>query len=294
MNAAGIKAETVHGGTDKHERAAILRRLREGDTQVVANCMVLTEGFDEPIVSCVVICRPTTSGGLYVQMAGRALRPFPGQTHALVLDVVGVTGRHRLAGMVDLIGDPTKIRREPEEDSLADLLVDENGFDFEGEEPAPGAGGRPLTWVEGDDIEVIEVDLFKKSHSAWLQTAGGTWFLGAGRDAWVFLAPSGGGGRYNVAVIDKYRRGEFRYRRVSLDAAMAWGEEVAREVGGAGVLLQRKASWRSEYPSDVQKREAARVGAKLFGFESRGEVSDLISVAKSSKVIDTIVRGWER
>lgn len=37
-------------------------------SQVLTNCMILTEGFDEPSVSCVVMARPTRSKGLYMQV----------------------------------------------------------------------------------------------------------------------------------------------------------------------------------------------------------------------------------
>ena len=58
------------------------------------NCMVLTEGWDQPDVSCVVLARPTKQMGLYRQMIGRVLRPFPGKPDCLVLDHSGATHRH--------------------------------------------------------------------------------------------------------------------------------------------------------------------------------------------------------
>ena len=46
---------------------ATLERLRLGDTLVVSSVSVLSEGFDEPLVSCVLLLRPTESRGLYIQ-----------------------------------------------------------------------------------------------------------------------------------------------------------------------------------------------------------------------------------
>ena len=83
---AGIAAEHLDGSTPKSEREGILRRLSDGDTQVVVNCAVLTEGWDCPVVSCCVIARPTLSTGLYLQMAGRALRTHPGKQDCLIID----------------------------------------------------------------------------------------------------------------------------------------------------------------------------------------------------------------
>src|SRR6266511_3997838 len=54
----GVAAEAVDGSLPLDERRAILARLRTGETKVVANCAVLTEGFDEPSVDCVIVARP--------------------------------------------------------------------------------------------------------------------------------------------------------------------------------------------------------------------------------------------
>src|SRR5262249_52236114 len=55
---AGVRAEHLDGGTPKDDRDAILARLAAGETQVVSNCMVLTEGWDMPSVGCCILARP--------------------------------------------------------------------------------------------------------------------------------------------------------------------------------------------------------------------------------------------
>jgi DNA repair protein RadD len=95
---AGISCEHLDGNTPGPERTAILRRLADGTTRVLSNCAVLTEGWDSPVVSCVVLARPTVSTGLYLQMAGRGLRPHPGKTDVIILDHAGATHQH---GFVD-------------------------------------------------------------------------------------------------------------------------------------------------------------------------------------------------
>lgn len=47
---------------------------------------VLTEGFDEPSISCIAMARPTKSQSLYIQCIGRGLRLWPGKQDCLVLD----------------------------------------------------------------------------------------------------------------------------------------------------------------------------------------------------------------
>ena len=53
----------------------IRERLRvRGEMKVLTNVQVLCEGFDEPLVDCVIMARPTQSRALYVQALGRGLR----------------------------------------------------------------------------------------------------------------------------------------------------------------------------------------------------------------------------
>jgi superfamily II DNA or RNA helicase len=93
---SGVLAEHIHGKTPVEERDAILARLSRGEVDVVCNCAVLCEGWDQPDVSCIVLARPTKHMGLYRQMIGRVLRPAPGKDHALVLDHAGATWQHGL------------------------------------------------------------------------------------------------------------------------------------------------------------------------------------------------------
>jgi superfamily II DNA or RNA helicase len=93
---SGVRAEHVDGATPKTERDAVLVRLASGETELVANCMVLTEGFDSPAISCIVLARPTKQIGLFRQMAGRGLRPAPGKTNLILIDHSGAVYRHGL------------------------------------------------------------------------------------------------------------------------------------------------------------------------------------------------------
>ncbi len=91
---ANVACEHIDASTPADERAQILAKLRAGTIEIVSNVMVLTEGWDEPAVSCVILARPTKHMGLYRQMVGRVLRPAPGKTNALVLDHAGAIFQH--------------------------------------------------------------------------------------------------------------------------------------------------------------------------------------------------------
>ncbi len=89
--ALGVRAAMVSGKTPKDERERLLAKHKRGDLDVLVNCGVLTEGYDDPVVACVIVARGCGSQGLWLQMTGRALRPAPGKTHALLLDLRGLT-----------------------------------------------------------------------------------------------------------------------------------------------------------------------------------------------------------
>ena len=91
---AGIDAEHLDGTTHKLERAAMLARLESGSTQLICNYGVLTAGFDCPRVAAVSIARATASKSLWIQMAGRGLRPFGGKADCVILDHGGNALRH--------------------------------------------------------------------------------------------------------------------------------------------------------------------------------------------------------
>jgi superfamily II DNA or RNA helicase len=63
---------------------------------VLCNVYALTEGVDVPEASCCIVARGCGHPGMWLQMAGRVLRPAPGKTHATVIDLRGVVHRHGL------------------------------------------------------------------------------------------------------------------------------------------------------------------------------------------------------
>jgi ATP-dependent helicase IRC3 len=128
FRAAGIAAEALDGTTPLATRRAILQRLHTGATRIVANCAVLTEGFDEPSVDCIIVARPTQSAPLYQQMLGRGTRTYPGKTDCLVLDVVGVSA-YSTAKLPPLLGLWHPVRRWGTHRYLALFSPREGGAD---------------------------------------------------------------------------------------------------------------------------------------------------------------------
>jgi superfamily II DNA or RNA helicase len=116
-------AEWVCAETDIVERKTTLENFQSGKTALVANCGVLTEGFDNPGVEVIAMGRPTKSRSLYAQMIGRSTRTLPGLVDGIetsderkkaiaaspkpfcrIIDFVGNSGEHRLITPFDVLG----------------------------------------------------------------------------------------------------------------------------------------------------------------------------------------------
>jgi superfamily II DNA or RNA helicase len=102
----GVEARSVTGEMNREDRAQVLADFAKGRFQVLVNCQVLTEGYDERSIGCVLMARPTQSKALYQQMLGRGLRlcPEAGKEDCLVLDVVDNCRRHQLVTATSLLG----------------------------------------------------------------------------------------------------------------------------------------------------------------------------------------------
>jgi hypothetical protein len=322
FNEAGIPSAVVHGGTPREERRLILKKLHAGDIQVVHNCGVLTEGFDEPTVSCVVNARPTQSAPLYQQMVGRGLRPDlslpPDQRgDCLVLDVVGVSRTHNLRTLIDL---STRAPSDVEMEDGESLLELEDALDAL-EEVDPGAA--PETEEYYGEVAAEEFDpLARTGIGAWLKTDGGTYFLPVSKTAYLLLIESEEPNLWDVAWLTQSansflhmhcpgrkaytsphrscscgggHQGEMgdqtEHQGLSLDMATSWAEEVLEELGGSEALLEAGARerWRKAEVSYAWRKLCVKHGIEITRGMKRGDVHDAVSRKLGSHRIDPVV-----
>ena len=109
LNEMGLPAAEVNGNSP--DRAEILRDFEAGKYSVLCNSMLLTEGWDCPVVDCIVCLRPTRSRSLYQQLIGRGTRLSPGKTELLILDFLWMTERHDLCRPSSLISKDAEIAK---------------------------------------------------------------------------------------------------------------------------------------------------------------------------------------
>lgn len=269
---------------------------RNGTVTVMGN----TEGWDAPRATVAVIARATQSASLFIQMAGRVLRPFPGKSHALILDVVGATTQHELATLAVLGGDRPK---DTEGKTLLDLYgtpcdtcmtpEDECGW-RDGEPCCEDCSHRPVETdrdeiIVPDAIKVVEADLFAGSRQQWLQTYAGYWFLPAG-DRVIVIAPRPDEGYDVIWAWQDRRGGGFLVRAVpDLGYAMAQGESsitVEEEV-----LARKAGTWRKRRATEKQVNYCKALKCYELGMEAwkAGQVADKISIHKASARVDRMI-----
>ncbi|HWZ87639.1 MAG TPA: DEAD/DEAH box helicase [Polyangiaceae bacterium] len=168
LNVLGVPAGIVHGSMSSEVRAQALSDFRAGRTQVLANVAVLTEGFDDPGVSCIAMARPTRSEGLYAQCVGRGTRLYPGKKDCLILDFVD-TSALSLCSLPSLFGLPRDLDLQGENVSAAQrvwdqILFDRPGFELEAgaltlpEIQERAASFNPLTLEANDEVRAISAN----------------------------------------------------------------------------------------------------------------------------------------
>ena len=238
FSASGISAEVIHGELSSEARKAALSRFESGESQVVVNVAVLTEGWDFPPTSCVVLLRPSSYKSTLIQMIGRGLRTVDPNEHPGVVKSDCV--------VLDF-GTSTMLHGSLEQD------VNLDGHEGQGEAPqkeCPECGamlpaaakecslcGHVWERTEGDgkvdltDFVMSEIDLLKRSSFRWCDLFGDDAALMAtGFEAWAgvfFLAGHwfgmGGGKKLPARLL---AMGE---RTVCLAAADDWLNEHETE-----------------------------------------------------------------
>ncbi len=168
LNALGVTAGIVYGAMPAETRARTLAEFRDGRIQVLTNVAVLTEGFDDPGVSCIAMARPTRSDGLYAQCIGRGTRLFPGKKDCLILDFVDLSDLD-LCTLPSLFGVPRDIDLDGGDVREAvrlwqQCLFDHPGFELEAgavtlpEIERRAASFDPLTLQTSADVRAVSAN----------------------------------------------------------------------------------------------------------------------------------------
>ncbi len=194
FNAAGVAAALIYGEMGDADRKATLAAYDRGEIQVITNVAVLTEGWDHPPTSCVVLLRPSSYKSTMIQMVGRGLRTvnpeeYPGvlKTDCVILDFGTSSLIHgSLEQDVDLNGRqvtgdaPTKTCPTCEAQVPAAVMeCPLCGHVWESEREAKGSEAL-------GHFVMAEIDLLARSSFEWIDINGdGAILMASGFTAWA-------------------------------------------------------------------------------------------------------------
>jgi superfamily II DNA or RNA helicase len=94
LSEADVRAIAIDGKTSADVRSVVIEAFRAGHVRVLCNVYVFTEGTDLPMASVCCLARGAATAGTFLQMTGRVLRPAPGKSAALLIDLQGVSHLH--------------------------------------------------------------------------------------------------------------------------------------------------------------------------------------------------------
>jgi len=291
----GIDAAMVTGNTDKDKREQILRDLSNGNIQVVVNVAVLTEGFDSPPVSCIVLTRPCSYKATMVQMIGRGLRTvdqeeFPGvvKSDCIVMDFgTSVLTHGSLDDAVDLDGKqadgngevPVKIC--PSCKAEIPLGVKECPLcGYEGEKPDPEIL---------DNFVLTEVDLMNRSPFRWIDLFGtGACLAAAGFNGFALIAEVDG---LCMAIVKK-NKGKTRVISIGTKRqVMAAADDFMRQ-NESGDTANKTKRWLNDSPSQKQRDLLAQHGVVVSALDfswTKYRAACMLNYVWNKRFVDNIV-----
>jgi ATP-dependent helicase IRC3 len=278
---AGITSETISDECEAQERESIIAQLRSGKTSVVTNCTILTEGFDCPDVSCIIIARPTRSMVLYIQMLGRGCRIAADKDDLLVLDMTGASERHDLHSLGSIFGVGTMKADES-------LLEAAERARVEREAKALAEEERGKLISQRMELVRKQIEQMRQQTLHWAKAPAG--------DLFVLSLPDNE--KLHIVrdderwlVIHKYGPDRNWEREIvgtsdDLADATALAEASIDDDVKRSALLDPNHVWRNRlidsYGGQVQLADKLKIPYRV-GRTTKGELSDAISIAKAKR-----------
>ncbi|HTU33687.1 MAG TPA: DEAD/DEAH box helicase [Candidatus Acidoferrum sp.] len=287
---AGIRAATVWGELARDQRRSTLAAFSAGEIDVVTNCNVLTEGFDEPLVDCVIMARPTRSKLLYAQMVGRGTRPHAGKKNLMVIDIADNSRMHQLPGLHSLFNLPLNMN-----------LRGDNALEIE---QRIERLNRSQPWIDTSRIRTSEdlslaaerieffnfeppAEISTCTQNAWYAVPGG-YRLGLAEGEWISVEPNLLD-TWDIRISTTHEKTSLLSQAVTIAAALAVADRfVTVHRPDAQRLVERSARWRSELPSDKQKKLLARYKTPMPPRLTRGQAAQMIAQLVSAGSIRTL------
>jgi len=297
--ARGIATEYVTGETDKEERRAILGRFARRETLVLVNCLVLTEGFDEPSIEAILMARPTQSAILAMQMIGRGTRLFPGKKSLTVIDFVdGALSLESLQTAATLLGLPARTNCKgldvlEVKDQLDELLELDPTIDLE----VADVQNLPLLIDKLNFSAGLKIPVAVANFTAfeWHGTRDGTTYHISPKRGHTILVEQTLTNQFSVSI----RQHDVETWKDELQAlglfprlyeAIRHADDyIKAQYPDEVVLVDKSAKWRNEAASPKQLDALRRMGVNedYLGNLSRGDASRLLTKLSTARFMRT-------
>ena len=254
----GLRAASVVGSTPTDARQAIYQQVRNGEFHALVSCAVLTEGFDEPSIDCIMLARPTKSKVLFYQCIGRGLRLWPTKEDCLLIDATGATKRH---GLLSIAAELGLLKPRPLGEAMPEDL-------------AAGEAGEAGSTEKQTGYHAHDIDLAQRTRLHWVETAKGYWVVSLADR--LLRVRTDGQGAYRLEV----RTREERVYTPLVDGltqeyCFGMASDTARD---AQILhmVKEGARWREKERSPKQEALAHKLGIRIHPEWLSGELSDAI------------------
>ena len=254
----GVASEAVTDKTRNEQREQILSDYASGTIQVVTNFNVLTEGFDSPQTSCILVARPTDSDLVYAQMVGRGTRIAPGKEDCLILDIAAISEERNLLQFADLVG------RDIGNKSVSETVVEDV--------KARNAYADELGLASDFTInKTRKGDPFAASRFAWVESKGEYKIYTGYKLGKAYLKKADKLDHYLIVLEDEQLRPE----PLPLDWAMTLVESYVNKFDPSN-FARRNSGWRKQRATGNQRNLITKSGHKAKEDMTRGEASDII------------------
>jgi hypothetical protein len=275
---SGINSAPIWGSDP--DREVKLRKHEAGEITVLCNCALLTEGYDSPTVSCIVLARPTRSSTLMTQQVGRGTRLSEGKKNCVVIDVCDCTKKCSIVTFPSLLGLNADFNLHGESITKAVEKLEEL------QEQNPSVDFSTLTDLSEVKAHIEALDLFSepytpevKEHSKlrWMQHADGTYSISIPEEEaikeqyWRY--------RHEKLVLAQNQLEEWELSITSVDPEKTLGtfntlseafqtaDDVLLRCRASRIkLLQREAEWHSHPASEPSKKYLRSLSKKRAVF----------------------------
>lgn len=299
FTAAGIPSVSVDCETDPQTRHYALENLKNNSVKVLCNFGVYGKGVDAPNCSCILMAHMTKSWTRYMQRAGRATRPLDGllngmedaiaeerlakiaasaKPDALILDLVGVCGKHEVCTVPVMLDLPADLDLQGHSLTEAKKMIER----VETAEEMKEVLGKIPKNFEELKIVMDDLELTRSSHAK-------------SRDKWAVRTESPGTFQY-TKTSPGYSAGVIRTDDTCKVVLYHKGQPILEKTGQAGASFkayldhaERWINWQMKEHRDAQSASTSRGTIEKL---SPGRYRCLKANGHSDQEIDCMTTGY--